>query len=171
MEQMTVNLKDQQADVTTYDWHLDDSYFSGVEGAEIQQGTVDVTLEVKRLTAAYDLTFRYRGTLTLLCDRCLEPMQQPVEGETTLRVRLGEAWEDDGDTITIPEADGTLDVTWNLYEMLALAIPLRHVHPDGACQTDIDFDGDDTTASDTDDAETNRPTDPRWDALKKVLNN
>ena len=106
---------------------------SNVQGPEIQQGQLDASLRVKRTSGVYELTFGFAGTVKVACDRCLELMDQPIEAEQTLKVRLGDQFEDDGDMVTVPYEDGSLNVAWNLYEFIALEIPIRHVHRQGEC--------------------------------------
>ena len=133
--QFVINLRDQKADVAEYQWMVDDEFFKTVGATDIQRGTVDVNLSVRRTSGAYELTFRFKGTLSLPCDRCLEDMQQPVEAERTLKMKLGEEYDDDGELVTVPYGDGNrVSVAWNLYEFIALEVPLRHVHPDGECR-------------------------------------
>ena len=162
LSQFELNLKDQLQDTETYKWHLDDQFFKEVNGAEIERGSVDVTVVAKRMAERYELSIAYEGTLQVECDRCLEPMQLPVSGEQTLKVKMGEQYDDDGEVVTISEADGTLNVAWNIYEFLALEIPLRHVHPDGECLVET------LQALDTLGAEDQLVTDPRWDALRDL---
>lgn len=160
-----INLRDQQTAVQTYEWQIDDAFFAATEDAQIRQGSVAVTLEVERLAAAsYDLHFGLQGQVTVVCDRCMEPMSQPIEGQATLRVRLGEDDSDDGDIITIPEERGTLDLQWPIYEQIALQVPIRHVHPEGECAGELD-EALKNYAARTEETE----TDPRWEALKGVL--
>ena len=161
----TINLRDQQAAVQTYEWHVDNAFFAALEDAQIREGKVAVSLEVERLAAAsYDLHFGLKGQGVVDCDRCMEPMNQPVEGEATLRVKLGEEDSDDGDIITIPEERGTLDLQWHIYEQIALQVPIRHVHPEGECSGELDEALKDYAARSEETG-----TDPRWDALKGVL--
>lgn len=161
----TINLRDQQTAVQTYDWQVDDRFFAAIEDAQIQHGEVAVSLEVERLAAAsYDLHFGLKGQVTVDCDRCMEPMSQPIEGEATLRVKLGEEDYDDGDVITIPEERGTLDLQWSIYEQIVLQVPIRHVHPEGECAGELDEALEDYAAQTEEST-----TDPRWDALKGVL--
>lgn len=161
----TLNLRDQQTAVQAYDWQVDDTFFAAIEDAQIREGAVTVALEVERLAAAsYDLHFSLKGQVTVACDRCMEPMSQPIEGQTTLRVRLGEEDSDDGDIITIPEERGTLDLEWPIYEQIALQVPIRHVHAQGECSGELDEALKDYAARDEE-----PETDPRWDALKGVL--
>lgn len=156
-------LTDLPDDGATFEWHLDDSFFSGLDEQEIQQGDLDATLRVNRKSGAYELNISVQGEVQIPCDRCLEPMAQPIAAETTLKVQLGEAYSDDGELIIVPEESGELDVAWNLYETIALAIPIYHAHPDGGCNDEVNqlFSTDESDV---------KPTDTRWDALKSLLN-
>ncbi len=129
--QFCIDLKGQTAEEASYHWDVDDAFFAEAGGAEMRRGSVDLSLQVRRATAeTYELAFRFRGEVEVLCDRCLEPIRLPIEGESELTVRLGHSDDDE------PEADrdGTVDLAWSVYEMLALQVPLRHVHKEGECR-------------------------------------
>ena len=151
-----VDLKGLSSDTVSYRWQADNDFFSAVEGPEIEAGSLDVTLRVKRTSGAYELEFQLKGEVEVTCDRCLEPMSQPIDAQSTLKVVMGDDFADDGDVVTIPERDGTINVAWNIYEFAALQIPLRHVHPE--CEA-------------IENSPEEEKTDPRWDELKKILHN
>ncbi len=153
-----VELKAMPGDTVSYQWHVDDDFFSAVQGPEIQQGQLDVALRVKQTAEVYVLDFRFSGTVKVECDRCLELFDFPIQAERTLRVKLGDKFEDDGDMVTVPSDDGTFCVAWNLYEFIALEIPMRHVHPEGECLYD-------------ESVLEQKNMDPRWSELKKILDN
>ena len=165
LDSYKVALRDMTSDTVSYQWHVGDDFFSAVEGPEIQQGSLDVALRVKRTSGAYELDFRFEGTVKVPCDRCLELMDQPIAAQRTLRARLGSEFADDGEMITVPEEEGTLNVAWNLYELIALEMPLRHVHPEALCSAAP------SPAEDDEETPAQATTDPRWDALKKLVNN
>lgn len=150
-----VDLKGLSADNVSYQWKVDNDFFSAVEGPEIEAGSLDVALQVKRTSDAYELMFQLKGEVEVTCDRCLEPMTQPIEAECMLRVKMGDDYADDGDVVTVPEREGIINVAWNIYEFAALQIPLRHVHPE--CEA-------------VPDSVEEKKTDPRWDALKGIIN-
>lgn len=159
-----VDLKGMTADTVSYCWQADKDFFSAVQGPEIRQGLLDVALRVKRTSGAYELDFQLKGTVEVMCDRCLEPMDQPIDAQCALRVVLGDEYADDGDLVTVPEREGTINVAWNIYEFAALQIPLRHVHADGACPTGL------SGVQPADDApEEEAPCDPRWAQLKEYI--
>jgi len=153
----TVDLKGVSDDTVSYSWHVDDDFFSAVQGPEIKHGLLDVALRVKQTSGAYELEFQLQGEVEVSCDRCLEPMSQPIDAQSTLKVMMGEEYADDGDVVTIPERDGIINVAWNIYEFAALQIPLRHVHEE--CK-----------APSPDLSPEEERSDPRWAELKKIVN-
>lgn len=174
LEAYKIDLKGMQADVETRQLQCDDAYFEAVEATEVKHGNVQATATIRQTAGAFELSMQFAGEVEVQCDRCLEPMPQPVEGEATLRVKLGDEDADDGELIVVNEADGTLDFSWLLYEQIALQIPIRHVHPDGQCTgplADALNQGGNGNQSETADGEDGEPqaTDPRWDALKQLL--
>jgi len=154
-----VDLKGMTSDTVSYHWQAGNDFFSAVQGPEIKQGSLDVALRVKRTSGAYELEFRLKGEVEVTCDRCLEPMSQPIDAQATLKVVTGDDYADDGETVTVPQREGTINVAWNIYEFAALQIPLRHVHEEGECKnlTPDSFSEEEKS-------------DPRWAELKKIVN-
>lgn len=159
-----INLTDLPDTGESRCWHLDDTFFNELDEQEIKHGSLDATLRVNRKSGAYELLFCVKGEVIISCDRCLEPMVQAIDTEAALVARLGEQDEDDGEIITVASTPGELDVAWNLYEIIALAIPIYHVHPDGGCSDEINALFQDEAPQDT-------PVDSRWDALRSLLDN
>ena len=109
--------------------------------------------------------------------------------DDTLKVKLGAAFSDEDDMVIVPEEDGYINVAWFMYEFIALSLPMKHVHAPGKCnksmmgalnkhlRTSADEDEemtelglDDEEALD-DEAFEAREIDPRWNELKKILDN
>ncbi len=168
-----IDFRDLTADEMTRTWILDDSFFSVLDEQDIKHGKLTATLRVKKKAGSYQLEIHAIGEVEIPCDRCLEPMSQPIDAEDTIEVRLSEAYDDDGDRILIPEDKPILDVSWNLYETIALAIPIFHTHNDGECPENISqyLITDDEPARDSseDGMQEEKPIDTRWEALKALL--
>ena len=61
-------------------------------------------------------------------------MDQAVDTHGRLVVKFGSAYSEESDEIVIiPESEGEINIAWFLYEFIALAIPIKHVHPPGEC--------------------------------------
>ncbi len=166
-----IDLKGMQTEVGTYTLLADDDFFTAVQGPEIQHGHVDVELTVRATSGAFELDFHLQGTVQVICDRCLEEMTQPIEADCNLRVKFGDEYLDEGDDlITIPYEDGVADLSWHVYEFIALQIPIRHVHEDGLCSERMqEVLSDHWAGEENQSEEDTTATDPRWDALKKLL--
>lgn len=131
------------------------------------------------------------GTVKVLCDRCLSEMDQEISCEESLTVKFGEdKSEEDDRLVVVSEEEGEIDLSWYMYEFIALQIPIRHIHEAGECdeemvktlkkhlavdRNEIEDSDDDSLASDVSSEEseenTEREIDPRWNALKKLLDN
>ena len=177
------------ADAETHEFLLDNLFFANIDGPEVQKGKLKVVLSVKKTSRAFDLDFQIEGVVFVPCDRCLDDVELPINTSEKLVVKFGREHGGEGDNIIIvPEEEGDINVAWLIYEFIALAIPMKHVHAPGKCNkgvtgklskhlrgsADEDKDEDMDDMSDeaiTDDEETETPTDPRWNELKKILDN
>lgn len=183
LDSYKIDLKGMRTDVDVREYVVDDKFFAALECADIHDGRLDVTLEVKKTAGAYRLAFRIDGYVCVPCDRCLNDMKQPISTEREMRVKLGDEYDDDGELVTVPYEVGVVDIAWNLYEFIALEIPLSHYHNDGECdeammnaldvyRTDVrmeDADGAEIGGTQYDDEA--QEIDPRWSELKKILDN
>ena len=50
-----------QTDSAKYEFVLDNLYFAHIDGPEVQKGKVNVTLNVKRTSRAFELSFQTDG--------------------------------------------------------------------------------------------------------------
>lgn len=185
-EEYRIDLKGMRTDSCQYDFLLDDEFFADIEGSEVQRGKVRVTLVVKRTSCAYVLNFRTEGEVVAPCDRCLDDMELPISSADELMVKFGAEYaEEDDNLIVVPEVEGAINVAWFMYEFVALAIPMKHVHAPGKCNKEMSgklskhlrttADDDDEMFSDADDmsvgGDRQAPIDPRWNELKKLSDN
>ena len=169
-------------DTAEYQYQLDNLFFVELDAPEVQKGKVDVTLKVRKTSGVYQLDFHTEGHVVVICDRCLDEMEQPIETDDRLRVKLGAEYSEDDDMVVVPEEDGYINVAWFIYEFIALSIPMKHVHAPGKCNKEmVDKlskhlrtvkDEEDDDFEDMEEAEEEpREIDPRWNELKKILDN
>lgn len=171
-----IPLSEEQTQVNSYSYEIGDEFFESLEDAEIKRGRASVKLTCRKDSTSFALHFSIDGMVYIPCDRCLDDMEQPISTEGELTVRFGEEQEtEDEDTIFLPESEKGIDVQWNIYEFIALAIPLRHVHPNGLCNQEMAAKFASIVVGGEEDPEfeggqAEKPTDPRWDVLKKLKN-
>ncbi len=170
---LNIDLKGLAGDNGTFSFSVGNDYFNALDAQEVKGGDVDVRVEVHRTASRYyNLDFHISGTVTVQCDRCLDDMRQPVEGEGHIVAKLGEEHSEEDDLITVAEDDGTLDATWVVYEFIALSVPVRHVHAPGKCNRDmIKLLEEHSEARSSEEGESSKPMDPRWSGLEELRNN
>lgn len=185
-------LKSLAPGVHEMNFHMGKQFFVNMENQDIHDADLNAQLTVKNQNGIYDLTFHITGDVVVLCDRCLDDLHFPIDTDYHIFVKYGDKFNDDGDELLeIPESDNYLNIAYMLYDTVALAIPIKHVHPLGKCNRqmsallkkhraengedsedidmlgEMDFDSD----SDSDNSPSPKNTDPRWDALKNLSTN
>ena len=170
--------------VHEYEFDLDSKFFENIDGDEVKKGNVKVELTVTKTGSTFEFDFDLKGIVQIPCTRCLDNMDQEIDSQNRLVVRLGEEYSEESDEVVIiPEDEGEINIAWFLYEFVALNIPIKHVHEPGKCnktmstklrkhravsREDEDESGDipDEDTEFTDDEEITENIDPRWESLK-----
>ena len=168
-------------DTAEYEYRLDNQFFLDLDASEVQKGQVNVILKVRKTSGVYQLDFHTKGKVVVICDRCLDEMEQLIETEDQLKIKLGFEYSEVDDIVVVPEEDGYINVAWFIYEFIALSIPMKHVHAPGKCNKDMESklskhlrvsaDEEDEFENSDESEETSHPIDPRWNELKKILDN
>jgi uncharacterized protein len=155
----------------TFDFEINNEFFEQFEGSEVREALLQAKVEADKRSSHIDLVININGAIRLSCDRCLGKMSLQVDCKNRLLVKFGRVHEEsDPDIITLPSEEPELDMRQYFYEYVLLALPIKRVHPD-------DENGNSTCDPDmlnklkkhivNEEAE----TDPRWDELKKLMNN
>ena len=168
-------------DSAEYEFQLDNQFFADLDAPEVQKGAVNVSLRVRKTSGIYQLDFHTEGKVIVICDRCLDEMEQLIETDDQLKVKLGTEFSEIDDIVIVPEEDGYINVAWFIYEFIALSIPMKHVHAPGKCNKDmvgklskhlrVLSDDEDEGLDFEELADQPQAIDPRWNELKKILDN
>lgn len=149
-----------------YEFHVQDSFFTAIESKSVERGDLHVNLLLDKDSRLITTDIDIKGNLSLICDRCLEYFDFPIELSYTQIYKFGDAPDDQVDDILyLPEKEYHIDVSRLIYENILLQIPIRKVHPD-------DEDGESTCNPDQLELLNNytkkTKADPRWDVLKNI---
>lgn len=148
-----------------YQFKIDDSFFKNFEYLDIDNGLLELKLELVKESTLLNLLFSFEGFVELVCDRCLEKFNLDVEDSFRLIIKYGEEHEEISDEIvTIPSSESSIDISQYIFEYINLMLPISRFHPD-------DKDGNSTCDEDMIDRlneYSEQKSDPRWDALKNV---
>ena len=155
----------------SYYFEINKKFFDQFEESEIKEESLTAVVEAEKLTTHIDLTVRIEGSVNISCDRCLGVFRQSVSCENRLLVKFGRVSDDsDPDIITLPADENELDLRQYFYEYIILALPIQRVHPanksgKSACDPEM------LKKLKEHIADGEKINDPRWDELKKLMNN
>ena len=167
MEQFKIDLTALTAAETPLEYVLDDHFFAALEDSQVKSGSLHASGSIRKASGFYELRLHSSGTVQVPCDRCLDMMDLPIEADLTATVKLGTGPEDtDDDIVWVDERDGLLDVAWPVYESIALAVPIQHVHQPGECNALMSEKLRQLSAARSSDADAQEAIDPRWQALR-----
>lgn len=167
-ESLKIDLKGLKEEETSLEFDLDNSFFEALDGAEVKKGSLHVSVSIRKATGFFELILHTSGTVIIPCDRCLDDMDQPVEADNRIVVKLGSEYSEEDEIVVVSEDEGILDLSWFIYEFIVLAIPIRHVHASGKCNPAMTQALEELSADRSSDVESNQNIDPRWDKLRAL---
>ena len=161
----------------SYEYTLDNAFFEGYENDELRDGKVDFEVILERRERMLMFYFTFHGKVNTTCDRCLGEMEVPVEGEEQLCVKFSDTeTSEDENVVYLPENAYQIDLAQWMYEYVAVSMPIQKVHPEGECNPEMlkyISDEEDVESRDGVEGEIGElgegESDPRWDALKQLL--
>lgn len=167
-----------------FELEVNDAFFALFNYGLIEKGKAEVALLLKKSSTMLTLHFAVKGTVELICDRSLEPFEQPIELEERLIVKYGEEEQDlDDDLLIITQNTQKINVAQFIYEIIGISLPMKKIHPDYLEEDDEDeFDdlnqaklvysslGEEQDIEEETNSE-EEEADPRWAILKKLKNN
>ena len=168
LESFKIDLKGLKEGETALEYDLDDDFFKATDSTEVNGGAVHVSVSIRKTTGFFESQIHCRGTVTVPCDLCLDDMDQSIETDNRLVVKFGTENSDDDDVVIVDENEGILDLSWLIYEFIALAIPIRHVHTPGKCNAAMMTALEEHSTDRSSDEESTKAVDPRWEKLMNL---
>lgn len=118
-----------------YEIKADRSLFEGHGNVEVTAADIVAYVDIDVRHGAYEIGLTCQGWIEIPCDRCLDPMRLDVDEDYDFTVRYGEDYDEADDMITLPEKEVNFDLAPIVADTVLLSIPLRHVHPEGECNS------------------------------------
>lgn len=151
----------------SYQFEINDGFFAEREYSEIQQGKVDVSLDIDRQETLMVLHFGIEGTVRVACDRCADEFDLPIRDEREFFLKLGTENAQESDDVEVVQAEqADYDISSLVYEFIILAVPMHRVHPEGQCNPEVMAML--TAEAPVEEAQEENEMDPRWAALKNI---
>ena len=160
-----------------FEYQISNTFFENFDYDEFQSSDIKVGLVLDKKSNMLELEFKHKGTVNVPCDLTGEDFDLPIKGKMKLIVRFGDEFNNDNEELLIlPHGEHEIDVAQYIYEMIALSVPLKRVHPgvkDGSLQTEalkkLNELTINTVKDEKEESKQEEDIDPRWDKLKKLL--
>ena len=124
MSAMIIPLNDWAVGEREYRFHADTEFFQTFDNSEILDADVNVEVRVvKDGRNKVEADLRLKGTVTVPCDRCLDPVAIHVEDAPS-------------ETLTPGAGEVEWDLSQAVYDFVCLSLPLQRLHPEGECDPD-----------------------------------
>ena len=169
LKEYKVSFADLKIGEHSFDFQVDSAFFEKFPESEILRANMKVSLVLDKRENMLILYFDINGDVEITCDRCLDVFRFPIKTKEKLIVKFGKDYEElSDDMIVIPTKTHHIDLQQHIYEYIMLSIPMQRIHPDlpdgesGCNQIMLHHLN---TINET------HKADPRWDALRNLINN
>ena len=179
LEDFIVNLFSLEEKTYNYVYKIDGKFFEAFEGSPISKGTFDINVHLEKRISMLMIDFEIKGIVSLECHKSLAPFEEPLVVNQQLAFKLGDHFEELSDELyMIPENMTELDLSTYVYELIAVQLPIRIIHPDLREEDEQDeeekmvYSTHGAVESEKEEIEPeNEDIDPRWQALKSLNQN
>ena len=139
MKEIVIPIDDWAAGERNFRFLADSEFFQAFDNTEILGAEVEALVRVvKERSRKVDADVHLSGTVTVACDRCLEPIALPVDEGHLLSFRADvpedtDLTEEGTEVLPLTSSPRGLDLSQIVYDYVCLSLPLQRVHPEGAC--------------------------------------
>jgi len=177
LKDYSISFKGLKDGMHVFEYQIGASFFGLFEEPLVESGDLNAVVTLNKSQKLLVVDFDIKGTVNSICDKCLGPIEISVESSERIYFNFGiEYAEQSEEIIVLPYEEHQINVAQWLYEFTIVSLPLRHVHPDDengnpTCNAqmleklDEYLVGDERISKEKKDI-----SDPRWDALKKLMN-
>lgn len=175
MERYRVNILGLSLSIHHFEYDFGGEFFNAYGAGLLSEGTFKVDVVLDKRETFLEAGFKIKGSARLVCDRSLDEFDYPINISSRIIFKYGDEDKEISDEVTmIHRGTETLELGHFIYEFIALAIPMKKLHP--KFEGESVEDGQIIYTSKTEDlpagqAGKKEETDPRWEMLKKLNKN
>jgi uncharacterized protein len=157
-----------------FEFEIDNRFFEEYKHPDLLGGEFKIDAELTKGSRVSSLSYTFKGNAFVNCDICLDSLELPIQGIEELYIKTDQDLmdEDSDEIIYTAESDNEVDLSQHVYESICIRLPFKKVHPeDENGEPTCNKEMLDKVISHTGVEETSeeKTTDPRWDDLKKLL--
>jgi uncharacterized protein len=173
MERYRIHIIGLSISVHHFTFKVDDEFFKKYDTGLVSEGSFTVDVALDKRETFLETTFSIKGSAKLVCDRSLDPFDYPINISPKIIFKYGdEDKEVSEDVVMIHHGTETLELGQFIYEFIALAIPMKKLHPRFQNEDENNEEGTIVYTSEKEEEKNeNEDIDPRWEMLKKLNKN
>ena len=167
LKQFVIQFSGLKIGLHEYEFELGELFFERFNIEDITTGNLHVDFSLQKKENSMLFNFSYAGTVSTFCDRCLESLEIPINGENEVHIKFADETNYENDELIVLGSDEyQIDIAPLLYEFITLEIPLRKVHKEIDCNQEVINRLDITNSGVQKNEQEDTPS--VWDQLKKL---
>lgn len=156
-----------------FEFEIVNTFFESFEYSEFNDAAIHLAVLLNKTSTMLEFEMTAKGTVNVNCDLTNESYNQNISSFLELVVKFGDEFNDENEELLIiPHGEHQVNISQYVYEMLVLAVPHKRVHPgvlDGTLKSEALDKLEELQPKEEKESTDKEDTDPRWDALKKLL--
>lgn len=169
LDAYNIDIYKLQNGIHEYEFRVNPAFFEALDQELITEGNGLVKVQLEKTDSMINLDLNIDIKVRLTCDRSLEEFDYPLTLTKFLVLKFGEEFEElDEDLLVIEKNTQRINLAHHIYDHVALAIPMKKLHPKFADETDEDELIYSSADENSDDSKEEEEIDPRWKALKDL---
>jgi len=127
----TITIGGLSEGVHSYSFVMGDDFFACYQNPEIFGGNVQAQATLVKNFQNIVIEIQFSGAIKIQCDFCLDAFDYLINHTEQLLFSNGRpnAGEKEEDVIVLSEGENQIDLSQDLYELVALRIPMKKMHP------------------------------------------
>jgi uncharacterized metal-binding protein YceD (DUF177 family) len=169
MERYRVNILGLSLGIHHFEYDLGNEFLKKYDAGLVSEGVFKAQVALDKRETFLEAKINIVGSVKLVCDRSLDEFDYPIDVSPKIIFKYGdEDKEISEDVMMIHHGTESLELGKFIYEFIALAIPMKRLHP--RFENESDDEGGIIYTSETEE-DKKEEIDPRWEMLKKLNKN
>ena len=170
LQKYQINLVGLKNKLHDFVFDLDQAFFAHFEQKMFNTGICKAEISLDKRENMLETVFKISGSIELVCDRSLDIFDYVLQTEQRIFFQYGEKYEEmSEELIEIPADSETLDLSQLLYELVAVEVPMRKLHPRYKAELENEAAEDEIIFQSGNEVEKSEENvDPRWQLLKNL---
>lgn len=150
---------------------VNNEFFESFGYTDFNDAKLELTVVLDKKSTILEFELAAEGAVNVDCDITSEPYDQAITTSLELVVKFGDEFNNENEEILIiPHGEHQVNIAQYVYEMIVLAVPQKRIHPgvlDGSLDSEALRKLEELQPKER--KNNSEETDPRWDALKKLI--